>query len=170
MQFMIALVFLGLSTAATLAQNKVLPRGAIEEAFKNNDDCSVPIEEAAEAPDSFNLGGGQTLFIVKCWSAAYQSGQIMFLADAAGKARPLTFQDWDGKKFIPAKSLTEADFDPQKKTLSSYYKGRGIGDCGSLAEWTWSGSEFKMSKYFYKEKCDGRDFSGGKRWQIFPRR
>ncbi len=64
---------------------------------------------------------------------------MMFVADAAGMARPLTFQDWDGKKFIPVKSLTAADFDPEKKTLSSHYKGRGIGDCGALGEWKWNG-------------------------------
>jgi Protein of unknown function (DUF1176) len=170
MRFMMALVLLGLSAAAAPAQDKVLPRAAIEEAFKNNDDCTVPIEEAAEAPDSFDLGGGQTLFIVKCWSAAYQFGQIVFVTGADGKARLLAFQDWDGKKFVPAKSLTQADFDPGTKTMSSFYKGRGIGDCGSIGHWQWTGTELKLKKYFYKAKCDGRSFAGERRWQIFPRR
>jgi hypothetical protein len=37
----------------------------------------------------------------------------------------LTFSDWDGKRFVPARILTEIDFDPDKKTISSFYKGRG---------------------------------------------
>jgi hypothetical protein len=167
MRFLVAALLVGLSAAAAGAQNATLPRAAIEDAFKNNTDCTVPIEQAAEAPESFDLGGGQTLFIVKCWGAAYQFGQIIFVMDAAGKARPLTFQNWNGKRFAPAKSLTEADFDPNKKTMSSFYKGRGLGDCGSMGEWVWTGSEFKLAKFFHKEKCDGRLFSGEKRWRDF---
>ena len=168
-RFVVAAVAIGFSVAA-MAQGKSLPRAAIEEAFKDATECTVPIEDAAEAPDSFDLGGGQTLFIVKCWGAAYQFGQIVIATDAAGKARLLTFRDWDGKRFAPAKSLTEADFDPAKKTMNSFYKGRGIGNCGSMGEWTWTGNEFKLAKYFYKAKCDSRSFAGEKRWQIFPHR
>ena len=133
------------SAAIALAQGAVPPRTTIEEAFKATADCTVPIEEAAEAPDSFDLGGGQTLIIVKCWGAAYQFGQIIFVTDATGKARLLTFQDWDGKRFAFAKSLTGADFDPGKKTLSSFCKGRGVGDCGSMATWSWTGIRRRIS-------------------------
>jgi hypothetical protein len=65
----------------------------------------------------------------------------------------LTFSDWDGKRFVPARILTEIDFDPDKKTISSFYKGRGIGDCGSTATWSWTGSEFKLKDYFFKENA-----------------
>jgi len=170
MRVVVAAMIFGLSATVALAQNALVPRAAIEDAFKNNADCTVPVEEAAEAPDSFDLGGGQTLFIVKCWGAAYQFGQIVFVTDPAGKARLLTFQDWDGKRFVPAKSLTEADFDPGTKTMSSFHKGRGIGDCGSMGHWHWTGTELKLKEYFYKAKCDGRSFAGERRWQIFPRR
>jgi hypothetical protein len=160
----------GCAGANALAQDAVLPRAAIEDAFKNTTGCTVPIEEAVEAPDSFDLGGGQTLFIVKCWGAAYQFGQIIFVRAATGKARLLTFQDWDGNRYIQTKSLTEADFDPGKKTLSSSYKGRGVGDCGSMGHWQWTGADFKLKEYFFKAKCDGRAFAGERRWRIFPRR
>lgn len=155
--------------SAAMAQDAALPRAAIDDGFKKAD-CTVPIEDAAAEPQSFDLGDGKTLFLASCWRAAYQSGSIAFVSDRAGEARLLTFEDWNGKRFVPTQSLSEADFDPGKKTLSSYHKGRGIGDCGAMGEWAWTGADFKLAKFFYKEKCDGRDFSGGRRWQIFPRR
>jgi Protein of unknown function (DUF1176) len=155
--------------SAALAQGNSLPRAAIEDGFKKAD-CTVELEAAARDPQSFDLGAGKTLFLVNCWRAAYQSGSIALVADGASAPRLLTFQSWDGKRFTRLQSLSEADYDPGKKTLSSYHKGRGIGDCGSMGEWTWTGSEFKLAKYFFKEKCDGRPFDGGRRWQIFPRR
>lgn len=168
---LIAIILAVALPAAALAQAKDagLPRAAIEEGFKKAE-CSVPIEDAAKAPDSFDLGGGQKLFIVSCWQAAYQSGSIVYVMDSAGAARLMTFQDWNGKKFAPAMSLSEADFDPNGKTISMFYKGRGVGDCGSMATWNWTGREFKLKEYYFKEKCDGRSFAGERRWRIFPRR
>jgi hypothetical protein len=169
MRLVVAVMVLGFPAVAAIAQDNSLPRAAIEDGFKKAE-CTVALEDAAAEPQSFDLGDRKKLFLVSCWSAAYQAGSIAFVSDRAGQARLLTFQDWNGKRFAPNQSLSEADFDAKRKTLSSYYKGRGIGDCGSMGEWTWTGTDFKLSKYFYKGKCDGRDFSGGRRWHIFPRR
>jgi hypothetical protein len=159
----------GLLCGPALAQDNPLPRAAVENGFKTAE-CTVPLEGAVTEQQSFDLGNGKKLFLISCWRAAYQSGSIALVTDGAGAPRLLTFQSWDGKRFAPIPSLSEADFDPNKRTLSSYHKGRGIGDCGSVGEWNWTGTDFKLAKYFYKEKCDGRAFSGGRRWQIFPRR
>jgi hypothetical protein len=153
--------------SAANAQDISLPRATLEDGFKKAE-CTVDFESAAKETESFDLGGGKKLFVVDCWSAAYQSGSIAFVADAAG-ARLVMLQTYDGKRFKPFASLS-GGYDPDKKTLNSYYKGRGLADCGSMGEWKWNGTEFKMSAYFYKAKCDGQVFDGGKRWQIFPRR
>ena len=151
------------------AQDNSLPRTAIADGLKKAE-CTVPIEEAAAAPDSFDLGDGRKLIIVSCWRAAYQAGSIVFVSERDSQVRLLTFQDWNGKKFAPTQTLSEADYDPNKKTISSFYKGRGIGDCGSMGEWSWTGTDFKLKDYFFKEKCDGTSFAGQRRWRIFPRR
>ena len=157
------------ASAMAQAKNGGLTRAAIEDGFKKAE-CTVPIEDAAAEPDSYDLGDGQKLFLVSCWRAAYQAGSIVFVTDHVGQVRLLTFQDWNGKSFAPVQSLSEADFDPNKKTISMFYKGRGVGDCGSMAEWSWTGTDFKLKTYFFKEKCDGKSFASERRWQIFPRR
>ena len=165
-----AVVAVGLPHAAPAQSvDGGLPRAAIKDTFTKSE-CSLPIDDAVRDQQVFDLGSGKKLFLVNCFLAAYQSGGIAFVTEGTGAPRQLTFSDWDGKRFVPAKILTEIDFDPDKKTISSFYKGRGTGDCGSMATWSWTGGEFKLKDYFFKEKCDGRSFGGERRWRIFPRR
>jgi hypothetical protein len=169
MRFAAAMAALAISAAAA-AQSASLPRKAIEDTLRDTPECSVPIEEASEAPQSFDLGAGQKLFIVKCWAAAYQFGYMALVMDQAGDVRQMTFQDWDGKRYRPMTYLAGADFDPASKTMNSFFKGRGLGDCGSLGSWQWTGSVFKLKAYYYKAECDGKSFARERRWRIFPRR
>ncbi|MCL6707040.1 DUF1176 domain-containing protein [Pseudomonas sp. R2.Fl] len=52
------------------------------------------------------------------------------------------------------------DYDPTTRTISSFYKGRGIGDCGTLLEWTvdltrWDGV-LVLKQQRTKDDCDGQ--------------
>jgi Protein of unknown function (DUF1176) len=151
-----------------MAQEPTLPRASFEADFKRLD-CFVEINDALRDQQSFDVDGGKKLVLVPCLRGAYQSSSIVYVLEGA-TARLLTFRAWDGKRFKPTEFMTEAEFDPVAKAMSSFAKGRGIGDCGSLGQWKWNGAEFKLAKYFHKEKCDGRIFAGQRRWQVFPRR
>ena len=70
----------------------------------------------------------------------------------------------------PAFSLSDAEFDPATKTMRSYYKSRGVGDCSTIGEWRWSGNDFRLVRYWSKPKCDGNPFEDTRRWQVFPPR
>ena len=52
-------------------------------------------------------------------------------------------------------------WDQNKKTLSAFYKGRGIGDCGSLDTWTMRSidgdTSFVLKESRVKDDCDGAD-------------
>ena len=160
-------VMLALFAAPVIADD-TLPKAVAEAGFKTAD-CTMNFDEAYAAVEMFDLPGGQKLFVLPCWRAAYQSGGAMFAMDKAGQARLLSFKSWDGKKYVTVQTLTEVDFVNETNTLTSFHKGRGIGDCGSIGEWSWAGSEFKLKGYWYKEKCDGNPFEGSRRWKIFPR-
>jgi hypothetical protein len=111
---------------------------------------------------------------VSCWSAAYNFGGILFAVDpkARDKARLLKFDIVDDKKKLgTAYSLTLPQFDAKTKVLSTYHKGRGIGDCGEIGEWRWTGKEFKLTGYWVKADCDGKVFDTGARaakWRVYP--
>jgi hypothetical protein len=150
-----------------------IPRAVITAAMKKAD-CSRPLKDALEGIEASTLGPKLQLLEVSCWLAAYQAGSILFAADPAApaKARLLRFQDFDGKKLRWTYSLTMPSFDEEKKTLRSFHKGRGMGDCGSAGEWTWGGAEFKLTGYWIKDACDGEPMEdegdGAEKWRVYP--
>ena len=108
---------------------------------------------------------------VYCWRAAYQAGSIFFAVDpkAPDMARLLEFQELGGKRLIKGYSLTSPDYDEKRRTMASFHKGRGVGDCGSLGEWKWSGKEFRLTGFWRKPNCDGQPFENSRRWRVFPK-
>ena len=40
-------------------------------------------------------------------------------------------------------------------SISSFYLGRGIGDCGTRGEWAWDGSKFHLTRYTAMDDCRG---------------
>ncbi|MBV9348624.1 MAG: DUF1176 domain-containing protein [Pseudolabrys sp.] len=160
-----ALAAVLLLTASAQAQDVTLSRDTVEEAFKKAE-CRTEVGEALANAEPFDLEKGYRLYALTCWQSDYQSGSVLFLRDGAGRARPLTFQHWTGKKFEPSLVLAEVDFVPQSGTLTSFNKGNAQAECGQIGTWHWTGSEFKMTGYWYKERCDGYQLEGQKRYRI----
>jgi hypothetical protein len=161
--------------AAALAADLPLPREVIEAGLKEPD-CTLSLEEAtADLEPPQVLGGGLVLVEIPCWRAAYNFGSIFFAADpkAPERARLLRFRMWNGKAFEERTSLSGPSFDAEKKRLTSFHKGRGIGDCGSAGAWLWNGSEFALEGYWLKLKCDGKNFDPEeepRKWRVFPKK
>lgn len=107
--------------------------------------------------ESADLGEGHTLYILPCDSFAYNFSSQVYVFDG-DEYRQQYFADfsqstgWTGTPvlFLPG-------YDPTTKTLTSFYKGRGIGDCGTSGTWLWTGSMFEMTEYRSKDECDGED-------------
>jgi hypothetical protein len=154
------------------AQNEpFVPPKLIAKALERAE-CSVPLKEAAASAELADLGKRLKLVAIPCWRAAYNFGSILFALDPADQdnARQLRFEIWSSKKFIAIYQLSNVDYDEKTQTLSSLHKGRGVGDCGSIGEWKWTGGNFKLTGYWFKEECDGTPFADDKQWRVFPRR
>jgi hypothetical protein len=52
-------------------------------------------------------------------------------------------------------SPINAGFDEATQTLSTFNKGRGIGDCGSSSEWAWDGKAFQLILSKAMPDCHG---------------
>jgi hypothetical protein len=53
------------------------------------------------------------------------------------------------------RSTTNAGFDPSTMTLSSFSKGRGLGDCGTAEDWGWDGQAFRLTLLRFMAHCFG---------------
>ncbi len=150
------------------AEEAPLPASVMAEGAKTAE-CSEPMN-ADSVIGTSNLGGAQSLVEVRCWTAAYQSGSIFFVMrkGAAERARLLRFQEPAKQGFAASLSLSEPEFDEKTRIMRSFAKGRGAGDCGTMGEWTWAGSDFKLARYWSKPDCDGEPFDDAAKWQVFP--
>jgi hypothetical protein len=120
------------------------------------DGCEDPPEGGAANDAAMPLNKTQTLVALACSSGAYNFGSdfwIVTSGDVAG-AVPASFEA-PGEK--PGNSLFNADFDRKTATLSFFYKGRGVGDCGDAGKYVWTGKGFALLEYAALGICRGVD-------------
>ncbi|GAB2516124.1 DUF1176 domain-containing protein [Lysobacter humi (ex Lee et al. 2017)] len=100
-----------------------------------------------ESSQLYDIGGGEVLALILCWRGPYQAASALYRGPGArpSAARPvllpfpagLSGPDEDGHVLF-------ADFEPATARLSSFGKGRGIGDYGEAATWIFDGREFRL--------------------------
>jgi Protein of unknown function (DUF1176) len=161
-----------LAAPAAHAEPAPTARGLFEGAWKRVE-CNQPIDMALNNARYHELGGGYSLGMVLCWLGRNSESLILFLVAprTGGKPQLLRFEEWRDKKFVPADVVSMADYDPRTRRITSYQRYSASGICAQAGEWTWSGSEFKMTGYWDKPDCnDESEFDRGDRFRIFPQK
>lgn len=99
------------------------------------------------------------LWGVACGAGAYNFMTRWFLTGPNGSdPRPLLLR---GTSREEQDELVNSEYDPTTRTLSQFSKGRGIGDCGVAATWTWTGRAFVLTEESVMGQCWG---VGADRW------
>ncbi|TCB78527.1 DUF1176 domain-containing protein [Acinetobacter sp. ANC 4173] len=98
----------------------------------------------------YKLSGQKVLATTLCWRAAYNEGYGMWVLDASLKG--------------PATFITETASDFSEGRIQSAQKGRGIGDCWSIAEWVWNGQQFVQTVDRWTGMCKG--LAAGGVWDL----
>jgi hypothetical protein len=159
-----------LGVAGAQAEPAPTALGLFEGAWKRAE-CNQPIDMALNNARYHELGGGYSLGMVLCWLGPNSESLILFLVAPKTGGRPqlLRFEEWIDQKFTPVDAVSMADYDPTTRRITSYRRYRSSGICASAGEWTWSGTEFKMTGYWDKPDCnDESEFDRGDRFRIFP--
>ncbi len=158
----------GSSPAALSGRLRDVPRDATPAPLKQamaDRDC--PVWDTTEGNPSFlaeesfaaDLGGGRTLWSIVCTSGAYNVESVLFVEDpsrAANRFEPLLFASFvESIGWTGVDTLSNVAYDPDKRQLTAFDKGRAAGDCGTVGTWEWVGAAFRMIEYRAKEECDG---------------
>jgi hypothetical protein len=132
-------------TAAALAQSKQ----------DSNADCDLDASEDTPNTEADRLDEHDALVMVECYRGAYQSGYRMFRVPIAqpAKVRMIVLPSIPGQQAEDI--LTDAEYDAAKGTLKHFAKGRGIGDCGESAQWTFDGRDFVLAAMASEPRCPG---------------
>ncbi|MFI4935228.1 MAG: DUF1176 domain-containing protein [Caulobacterales bacterium] len=131
---------------------KVAPASLTQSA----DDCNDGRADDGFDPLIARLAPGVVLWGPPCGSGAYNEVNIFFIADERdGNARRITFPEPPGSGQARDDILMNVSFDAKTQTLSSFSKGRGLGDCGSDEKWVWDGKAFQLLSDRVMDQCHG---------------
>lgn len=115
--------------------------------------------ESTEGRQAYRLDARTWLALVPCGSGAYNFMTVPLLVNRGSLSRKMKIAEFD---FAPGfteaggpPTLVNADWDAATGKLSSYAKGRGLGDCGSAETYVWDGKRFRLITKIAMEECRG---------------
>ena len=87
------------------------------------------------------LAQDRLLWSVPCGEGAYNFIQVYFITPADGTApRLVSFPTANGSE----QELVNSRYEPKSRTLFAFGRGRGLGDCGRIGTWAWTGEGFSL--------------------------
>ena len=99
------------------------------------------------------------LYGIPCGAGGAYNQSFAFWAALDTFVVPLALPSFSDGTPIAMMDAFNTSFDPEKRELTSFYKGRGLGDCGTFHRWSVSefdvGSLFRLEEMLNKDDCDG---------------
>lgn len=122
-------------------------------------------KEAFQLPKSEYSSKGPTLYLLSCEMYAYNSLEKAYIVDDYSTTLVSVAEVSPTGSIFATNDLMGAGFDAATNTLGTFSKGRGVGDCGQSAIYTYDVREqkFALTEARNKQECDG-DFDA--EWPI----
>ena len=158
LSLLVVVSFVSHASAEPVAPQKKIPK-VIKEAhfadpYCSDKDFEMLKEFIAVAP----LDEHRTLYLLPCYAGAYNilSGAYAYDKRYPAEARKELFATFnDAVGWTGISLLTNANFDPKTKTITTLEKARGLSDCGAVGSYQWSEFGFRLMRLRYWGKCDG---------------
>ena len=146
--------------AGRIQPSAMLPDTAALVALSESSPCAK--ERVGATQDAaFSLGATKALVLLNCGAGAYNASAGAYIGkrDDAGKwtFNPASF-DYAPNRLTGGSDtalLVDATWDSATQTISSFSKGRGIGDCGTSEDYVWDGASFRLVKARVMDQCRG---------------
>ena len=108
-------------------------------------------------PEAHRLDATHSLVLIDhpCGNGAYNLFTSVYVLDEAGPPHIARFDTYPGMGEGNDPDLTNGGWDAKTRTLSSYEKGRGIGDCGVSQTYAWDGTRFRLIDQNVMGECRG---------------
>jgi hypothetical protein len=98
-----------------------------------------------EGSKKYVINGKTDLYIVPCWEGAYQTSSVLYIVTNDTNVTALNVLSYalDSNSVFPSTDVTNVEFDPSTRLLTTFSKARGLGDCGQS-----SVSKIMVESYF----------------------
>lgn len=121
-------------------------------------ECETQMEPAID-PIIARLAPGVVLYAPVCSRGAYNAIYSLVLADErGGGVRVLQLPLPAGFGQTAIGDPMNIDYNPETRMLTSFAKGRGLGDCGDETQWVWDGRAFQVVVSRVMGDCRGVPF------------
>ncbi|MBL0371947.1 DUF1176 domain-containing protein [Rhizobium sp. KVB221] len=152
--------------ARDLAQLSELPPVVRNDFTATNGGCSDLEEDSFGGFGAFEVSVDDTrLIVVPCGLGGAYNQPYAIYAGYDTILERVGFPDVRGRAPTVTSTAYNVDYDPKTKTLTSFFKGRGIGDCGVWYKWAVAGVSLVLAEKREKGDCDEKDMGGP---QHFP--
>lgn len=116
-------------------------------------DSTYPLE-------THQLDGEHVLVLLPCDAGEYNVSAVPLIATGGAGHRQFAMARFD---HVPGASgdptapplIVNARWNPQRMELSSFAKGRGLGDCGTAEIYKWNGAQFRLIEARSMPVCRG---------------
>ena len=135
----------------------VKPTAAQVLAMRRATDCTTESRGQTETAEAFRLDAATTLVILSCGSGAYNFMSVAMVGrGATPRFVPAAFDsDMSHGDPIDHPELVNAEWETKSRRLTTYAKGRGLGDCGTSTEHVWDGQRFRLVAQRTMGECRG---------------
>lgn len=118
-----------------------------------------PLDELVHGEDweIHHLTEDFVLYMVPCAAGAYNFSYSFYVGTAGQEsyARLLFVNYYGPYGWTGVDQLFNPFFDETTLTLTSFYKGRGLADCGTSGVWRWDQYAFALEAFYAQDECDG---------------
>ena len=132
-------------------------------AVRRSNGCLASEIGGPEEERTYALGNGRTLILLSCGAGAYNYNSVPLIARRDGRGiriegARLDVPPHEGVDETPRYYLTNAEWDPERRMIHEYAKGRGLGDCGVRSSYAWTGEIFRLVEQEEMSECRGTYF------------
>lgn len=159
------------TSAAAQSSSLPIPLPATLLAQHAEDTTCEPLDRLVHGQDweVHGLGEHYALYMVPCAAGAYNFSYAFYVGtEGEDSYLRLLFVDYsDRYGWEAANQLFNPSFDDTTLTLRSFYKLRGLADCGTSGVWRWDEYAFALVAFYAQGECDGT-IEPGNFPQIWP--
>ncbi|RYG06618.1 MAG: DUF1176 domain-containing protein, partial [Burkholderiales bacterium] len=111
-------------------------------------------EMTTKQDTAWRLDGKRSLVSLTCSLGAYNASNSFWIVEngAVAGARPVEFPWTDDSE---KNTLVNGEFEPKTGRIDYFAKGRGVGDCGALGGYAWTGAGFALTGFSMMGECRG---------------
>lgn len=157
MKKLLALMLCTLSFMS-MANTDVSTENIPEKVVSLNKALCPELSEDQQYVEVMDVGYGKKIYLMACELYAYNSMSRAYMVNSLGDVSVLSVMEIDYRgEMYATNSLMGGSLDIATKSLTTFSKGRGVGDCGQTATYSYDSDleTFVLKEYRLKATCDG---------------